>query len=89
MFRTAVNAGHTLKPLTARKNAETKFGRNLYLIANAFDCFSDQHFILKWAINFCGIKEGDAQINRSVNGVNCLRLFGSAIGKTHSHTTQT
>ncbi|MNR41790.1 hypothetical protein D3C85_1602270 [compost metagenome] len=68
MFRTAV------KHLTRLIAVEPKFGRNHYLIAHRGQRFAHHLFVDVRAVDFGGIEECDAAINRRTDEGNGLRF---------------
>ena len=61
-----------------------------HLLAKRSEGFADKFLVQERAIDFGGIEEGDASIDRGMEkGSHLLGVFGWAIGMAHSHAAET
>jgi hypothetical protein len=66
-----------------------EFGGDYHLSAERIKRFTKEFFVDEWTIDFSGIEEGDATVNRRVKKRDHLLLVGNrAFIMAHSHATE-
>jgi len=58
------------------------------LVALAFEGAADELLVLERAIDFSGIEEGHAELDRAVDGRDRFAFVGRAIGPAHPHAAE-
>jgi hypothetical protein len=63
--------------------------RDLQIVAApAGKRFTDQHFVVAHAVEVAGVEQGDAGIERGVDGGNALAAVGGAVEVGHAHAAE-
>ena len=68
---------------------EAELGGDDDLVAHRRQGLADDLFVDEGAVSFCGVEEGDAEVDGFVEEVDHLGfVFGSAVGEAHSHAAE-
>src|SRR5439155_346383 len=76
-------------PRIAATEVEPKLGGDHHFSAERRKGFANNFLIVERAVHFSGVKECDAVVHGgSKQSRHLLLIFGRAVGKTHSHATE-
>src|SRR5262249_36645661 len=62
--------------------------RELHFVAAAFDGAADQELVVPHAVEVAGVEEGDAPLDRALDGGDALVLVGLAVHAGQAHAAE-
>ena len=89
--RAVTRFAHMLRPAVGaldpplRVDGEAELGGEDDIVAASLDGAPDQPFVLERPVDLGRVEEGDAELDRPVDGCDRLRLIGDAVGPAHTH----
>jgi hypothetical protein len=88
VIRLAIEARRS-GPVIAATEIESELGGDHNFATVRSESFAYKLFVGEWAVDFGGVKEGDAAVDGGVKkSGHLLLVFGRTVGKAHSHAPQ-